>query len=56
MVIGWGDIGIKELYMIKIFGIGEELCWLVDHIDLLFCGIMHLLELFDAALKLGRVG
>ena len=40
-----GGTVVGKLCRVEIVGIGGELCWLGDNIELVLCNLVHLLEL-----------
>ena len=50
MFFGWGGIVVGKLCRVKLAGLGEEIRWLGDLIDILFCNLMHMLDFEDVAL------
>ena len=56
MVLGWGGLIASNLRRIKVVGMGEEIRWSGDCIDLFFCKLVHLLEFLDAALEFCHFG
>ena len=56
VVFGRGGIAVDKLHRVDIVGLGEEIRWLGDLLELNFCNLMHMLELLDIALNLRFVG
>ena len=44
VVFIWGDLVFYNIYRINISGMGEEISWLGDIIELILCNLVHMLE------------
>ena len=56
MIFGWGDMVIGNIRRVELVGMGEDFRRLCDFLEFNLGDLIHLLGLFDVALKFLRVG
>ena len=49
MVFIWGGIAVGKLHRADLVGVGEEIHWLVNLLDLKFGDFVHLLEFLNVS-------